>query len=279
LPPARTGIILRLPVKHPHSTPHRSARFLQLPVSLAIALTLASAISAQNDLPLKGIVVTKDGQPIAGAEVHGGIWKPCCPPQQDYATTDANGEFYLEHSGAVIHPIAARMLPTAFVVIAGASPVRIVMAPDLNEFTVPVCSELAPTGNQFGGGENNLRFTVPRSGERVSRGQRDVDYIEYAVKTRHGHSYLALWFGATAFSPEPEGDEIGESSDLSQRNLVTVHGDVIGEDSRGSEPNGTKWRHAGIVGSGAEYRNASAEDVPLFDQIINSMCIVRSPNP
>ena len=108
-------------------------------MALSVALALASSLFGQAEQSVKGLVVTKDGQPIRGVSVHGSIWKRCCPYQQDKATTNEKGEFFLEHGGTVIHFSKSDLQPLAFVVKPGPSQVRVVMSPVENQLTVPAC--------------------------------------------------------------------------------------------------------------------------------------------
>jgi hypothetical protein len=80
-----------------------SVSWLRQAIALSAALAITSLLFGQTEQSVKGVVVTKIGQPVPGVSVRGGIWKRCCPYQQDKATTNGQGEFFLEHAGTVIH--------------------------------------------------------------------------------------------------------------------------------------------------------------------------------
>jgi hypothetical protein len=246
-------------------------------VLLLVALAVVSSALGQTEHPVKGIVLTKDARPLAGVVVNGSVWKRCCPYQQEKATTDGKGEFHLKHPGAVIHFSKAKMKPLAFVVTPGTSQVRIVMTLAENDLTVPTCAQPEPGQKLIGWGKYGLQFAVPKDGMQVLGGEPDVDYVRYVVKPHKGESYLELWFGPYSMATEPDDEQFVESANFSQRNLVSVKGEVIGMDSWGQLNSGLSWRHTGAFGSGAIYRNVSQEAAPLFDQIINSICKVPAP--
>jgi hypothetical protein len=244
---------------------------------LLVALALVSSVLGQTEQPVKGIVLTKDAQPLVGVSVYGSVGKRCCPYQREKVTTDGKGEFFLEHPGAVVHFSMANMQPLAFVVRPGTSQVHIVMILAENDLTVPTCAQPGPNQKQIGWGKYGLHFTVPKDGIKVLGGKPDVDYVRYVIKPNKGESYLNLWFGPYSISTEPDDEQLVESADFTQRNLVSVRGEVLGMDSSGRLSSGLIWRHTGAFGSGAVYRNASKEEALLFNQIINSICTVPYP--
>jgi hypothetical protein len=246
----------------------------RLGVVLLVAPMLVYLVLGQSKQSLKGLVVTKDSQPIAGVLVYGSVWKRCCPYQQDKVTTDGKGEFLLEHPGAVVHFTKANLQPLAFVVRPGTAQIRIVMTPAESALTVSTCGQPGSNQKQIGWGRYGLHFTVPKDGVKILGGEPDVDYVRYVIKPNKGESYLDLWFGPYSISTEPDDQQFVESVDFSQRNLTSVKGEVIGMDSRGRLSSGLSWRHTAAFGSGAVYRNADKESAALFDQIINSICTV-----
>jgi hypothetical protein len=266
-----------LPAADRNFTTCFSAICSRLGVVLLVAPLLVYLVLGQSKQSMKGLVVTKDGQPIAGVLVYGSVWKRCCPYQQDKVTTDGKGEFLLEHPGAVVHFTKADLQPLAFVIKPGTSRVRIVMSLAENALAVPTC--VKPESNQklIGWGKYGLHFPVPKDGMEILGGEPDVDYVRYIVKPNKGESYLNLWFGPNSISTEPDDEQFVVSVDFSQRNLASVKGGVIGMDSWGRLGSGLRWRHAAAFGSGAVYRNADIESAALFDQIINSICTVDYP--
>jgi hypothetical protein len=151
------------------------------------------------------------------------------------------------------------------------------MSPAKDDLAVPKCGLPKPGEELLGWGNYGLHFSVPENGVKIARGS-DVDYIRYAITLQGGGSYLELWFGPNAFSPEPHDKLFVESADFSQRNLRSIDGQRVGIDSWGRLHNGSRWRQSGVSGDGgAIYENASTEEAHLFDQIINSICTVPWP--
>jgi hypothetical protein len=249
----------------------------RLCVVLLVTPMLVNLVLGQSKQSMKGLVVTKDGKPIAGVLVYGSVWKRCCPYQQDKVTTDGKGEFLLEHPGSVVHFTKANLQPLAFVVKPGTTQIRIIMTLAENALAVPTCVQPESNQKQLGWGKYGLHFTVPKDGVKILGGEPDVDYVRYVIKPNKGESYLDLWFGPYSISTEPDDQQFVESVDFSQRSLASVKGGIIGMDSWGRLSSGLSWRHTAAFGSGAVYRSADKESAALFDQIINSICTVDYP--
>jgi len=245
---------------------------------LVIAFSLVSSACGQSMPPMRGTVVTKDGQPIAGVSIFGSVWKRCCPYQQDTTTTDDKGKFHLEHPGTVLHFSKAGFQPLVVIVKPGTSQVRIVMTLPENSLTVATCGQSGANEKQLGWGKYGLHFTVPKEGVKVLGGNVDTDYVRYVVKLDKSDSYLSLWFGPYSIAAEPDDEQFVSSASFSQRNLISVKNEVIGKDSSGQLNSGLKWRHTGAFGSGAVYQNATEGEAAVFDKIINSFCMVSYPN-
>jgi hypothetical protein len=65
--------------------------------------------------------------------------------------------------------------------------------------------------------------------------------------------------------------------EFTQRYLTIAAG-PIGLDSSGHLRTGGMWRQTGIFGSGAVYRDATAEEAKNFDEIMNGVCFVPYPS-
>ena len=246
---------------------------------LSFGVVVAFPILGQTESPIRGIVVAKDSQPLSGVSVSGGVWKKCCPYQQENVTTDENGEFLLEHPASVIHFWKPGLQPLTLVVQPKAAQIRIVMAFANNNLTVSTCGRSEANQRQLGWGKPGLHFIVPKSSVKIAGGKPDADYVRYVIRpVDRGVSYLELWFGPYSISAEPDDQQFLQSEVFSQRDLVSVKGDVIGRDSWGQLKGSLNWRQMAAFGSGATYHNASAEEARLFDKIMNSICM-GEPNP
>jgi hypothetical protein len=270
-----------------------------------VVLFLVPALLGQADQPIQGIVVTQDGQPIAGVSVYGSLGK-CCPVQREQTTTDKNGAFRLQRPGTVIHFFKENLQPQSIVIQPGSSALRSTMSPDTNAMSVSSCGPRRRGQERLGLGTYGLQFTVSGPGFDVQGGRPDIDYVRYVIKRKQSPSFLELWFGPTAMRPDPDDDRFIESNDFVQRLLLIRYtGDFLqtvllfrnataglynpgqgpdslwgpGLDSWGHLRGGGSWRHTAIWGmGGATYNKASSEDAVAFDQVINSVCFVPYPS-
>jgi hypothetical protein len=244
---------------------------------VTIGLMLPSMFG-QTELPIRGTVVTKDGQPIAGVMVYGSMSKNCCPFKREQTTTDEEGQFRLEHPGAVIHFWKDNLQPQALVVGPGTSEVRMTMEPSTESLVVPACGKPGPGQKQIGWGKYGLRFRVPKRAVKILGGKTNTDYVRYVIKPKTGEAHLELWFGPYAMESDPDNDLVINSVNFAQRNVVDANGGVAGKDSWGNLRSEGSWRQTAVSTQGGSiYRNARPQDATLFDQIVNSICLVPYP--
>jgi hypothetical protein len=207
--------------------------------------------------------------------VYGSFSKTCCPFKREQTTTDKEGHFRLEHPGAVIHFRNENLQPQAFVIRPETSEVRITLEPSTGSLVVPVCGKPGPGQKQIGWGKYGLQFNVPERAVKILGGKPDMDYVRYVVKPKAGEAYLELWFGPYALDTTPDDEEFINSIEFAQRNVVAANGGVVGKDSWGNLRSGGSWRQTAVVGQGgSRYRSTSLQDTNLFDEVINSMCVV-----
>jgi hypothetical protein len=253
---------------------------------IVVALLFAPGASAQTDSALDGTVTTRNGQPVAGASVLGSTPKTCCPSTPESTKTDERGMFHLAHAGAVVHFFKEDFEPQTRVIQPGTSQIAVSLlaSNNDNDLTAPSCRKHRPGTKRIGG---RVGFDVPGRNVQVLGGKPDVDYVRYVIKPKTGDSYLELWFGPYALSMTPSDDDFLNSVTFSERRIVSASMGVIGTDTRGQLQNQEKWRQAAVAASGgAWYRAKTAEDAALFDQIVDSMCVVpfggsgtKQPNP
>lgn len=234
--------------------------------------------------PIVGTVTARDGKPIAGVSIYGSEWKTCCPNQRDFTTTDENGQFRLEHPGAVIHFSSDEFQPQSLVVKTDTSTLHIMMEPSSSSLRLPACGKPGKDVERVGGGKYGLHFDVPLRDAKLVRGKVDVDYVVHVVKPKKGDDHLEFWFGPYAMNSTPDDKQFIESALSGQRNVVASSdvvapgGGVIGLDSWGRLPDGKMWRRMAVPGQGAVYKNARPESATLFDSVINSLCWIPYPN-
>ena len=161
------------------------------------------------------------------------------------------------------------MRTALFVLLIGALRVIVTQSSGQNSpWTISTCAIAKSAGKRIGTGP--LQYTIPRRA-RLKK-VKDVDYFEYLVASKSGdsRSFLTLLWGVNeSLSPPPL------SSD--SRRVVNLSGDLNGLDSRGAtvtEGVEVKWRFVKVGNGVAEYKNATAENVVYFDQIIDSACFV-----
>jgi len=243
---------------------------------VVLGFTLPSVLG-QAESPLSGTVVTTGGQAVAGATVYGSLSKACCPFKREQTTTDKEGRFRLEHPGAVIHFSAQSFQPQTFVIKPGRLEVRATMPDSIDRLEMPWCKKPEPSFKQIGWGQYGLQFSVPTRATNILGGKPDVDYVRYLVKAKTSKATLELWFGPYAMNMDPDDELIIDSAAFAERNVLNAKREVIGKDSWGHLPDGTAWRQTAVIAEGgARYRNASPENVELFDQVINSICDIPS---
>jgi hypothetical protein len=232
--------------------------------------------ASQTGSGLDGVVTTTGGQPAAGVSVYGSASKTCCPFKSENTTTDENGRFHLEHPGAVVHFSKDGFEPQALVIPAGTPQVQVALSPPGNDLIAPPCGARQPGSKRIGW---RVRFDLPRHAVRILGGKTDVDYVRYLIKPKAGDAYLELWFGPYALSTEPDDEDFLSSIEFSQRRIVTPGLGVVGTDTRGQHRDREKWRQTAIAGGGgARYKATGSEDVILFDQVVNSICMVPFEN-
>lgn len=232
----------------------------------AVALLMISVSLRAQDLPLNGIVISNNDKPLAGVSVYASpIYR------RESTATDERGHFVLQHPGKVVHFWGEGLQPRVLIVKPGDSNITVTVSPTSDVRKLPACGN-SSTGDSIIR-EGNLEFRLPSKGVRLQRGKWDVDYVRHVVRPQSGKAYMALWFGPMAFSLDPSDEIVLKSSTVEQREIVEQSGHSIGMESWGRMPDGSNWRHLGIVGSGGvDYKDANPEDAALFDHIIDSVC-------
>lgn len=234
--------------------------------------------------PIAGRVTARDGKPIEGVVVSGSEWK-CCPAQRDAMTTDASGSFRIEHPGSVLH-FAPRdgFQPQLLVVTPEMLAPTITLDPPASSFSLAACGKPQSGFERIGWGKYGLQFDAPSREVRLTRGKADVDYVVDIIRAKNGNDRVEFWFGPNAMSSTPDDKQLVESEVFVTRNVVMPPGlvvgsggGVIGMDTRGSQPNGEKWRQVAIGFEGARYRDVTPANAALFDSIIDSACWIAYP--
>jgi hypothetical protein len=247
-------------------------------IVVGLVLLAGPSSLAQADYPVTGIVTTKEGKPIAGVTVYGSVSKTCCPFKREQATTDQNGQFRIEHPGAVIHFSKEKLKPIALVIASEKAPIQVILEPSADSLIVPTCGKLDSAQKRIGWGKYGIRFNVAKHSVEILGGKPDVDYVTYLVKTKTSEEHMELWFGPNAMGELPHDDQFITSDKFSQRDVVNSDGGLLGMDSWGQEHSGKQWRQMAIVGQGgAIYSNITAESASIFDAIVNSACEVPYP--
>lgn len=258
-----------------------SCRLLPLLVLVVASAPLLAANQAasQSGSPLSGTVTNEDGKPIAGVAVVGSIWKDCCPAQRDNVLTDGDGDFRIDHPGAVLHFIQGGFEPQTIVVKPDTTHLRVILSPATSDWMIPACGK-SKHGLMKIGAKYGIRFLAPLRFVRVDGGKPDTDYIRYVIHLKKDHSYMDIWFGPYTIPTDPDDELFINSIQFSQRNIGTssVNDAFFGVDSSGRLQKGGSWRWTAILGrGGAVYKDASSEDSKIFDEIIDSMCFAARP--
>jgi hypothetical protein len=150
---------------------------------------------------------------------------------------------------------------------------------DTQTRAVPNCGATQKDHKLVGWGKYGVFYSVPKRGMKIG-GKPDVDYLRLVIKPDSRNVFLVLWFGSHAFNPEPRKEILQASTGVTKLELTDSGGMELGVDMRGQKQDGTLWRHFGVFASGlegAEYENLSPADAAVFDQIIESACVVPYP--
>ena len=149
--------------------------------------------------------------------------------------------------------------------------------------TVPVpvvstCKDLPPGTRRVGaraGGRYMLQFAVPEAKVRIREGVTDAPPLLYGfdIKPLAGESLLTISYGP----PTSGGADSarGTFSRVEKRVVVDDTGHSVGEDDLSYMNTGTRSRSVLFQGwVTARYSSVSKEDASLFDQIVNSACLL-----
>jgi len=248
-----------------------------LPFLLAVMCLLLALPLSAGQASVHGKVIDEQGAPIVGAVV--GTTISCCPPKTNTSKTDGRGQFYLDNHGSILRIRAESFEPQSLVLKNDHLDVQVTLHPELNKLHPPECGR-STRGERLLGWGWGLHFSVPDHGIHVSGGDVDVDYKVYGIRLKRGGRVMELWFGPTAFTAEPDDQQLVKSVEFSQRDIFNSKDEAIGLDSRGHTLDGRLWRRMGLIMSGAKYDGALPEESTVFDRIVDSACFVsRSPIP
>lgn len=151
--------------------------------------------------------------------------------------------------------------------------------------TVPVpvvssCTGLSPGTRRVGakaGDPYMLQFSVPEAKVRIREGVTDAPPLIYGfdIRPQGGESLLTISYGP----PRNAGVEPARGTDsrVEKRVVVDDAGHSVGEDDLRYLNTGARSRNAVFQGwVSAQYLSVSDQDAALFDQIINSACLLPS---
>ena len=144
---------------------------------------------------------------------------------------------------------------------------------------VSVCRELAPGMKRIGaspGDRYMLQFDIPVNEVRVREGVTDAPPIVYGfdISLRVGESLLVISYGPQSNYPTVDRERASSTRTV-KRIVVDDQGRSVGEDDWGYLDPERRWRRARFQGwVQAEYGLVNEKDAVLFDQIINSACLV-----
>ena len=235
---------------------------------LIVLLFLATTVHSQSSSPLQGVVVSHDGQPLAGVWVYGSQSPALL--QREQTMTDENGHFSLRYPGAVVHFSKEKFRPSSLVVTPGTSNVYVTLEPATGDLLVRACGKPGPHLKRVGG-RDGIYFDVSTNDAKLTGGGPGIDAIAYYIKPKKGSGELTLVFGQFPISRDPPDEMFLNSVQFQQRNVVNADGEVMGLDSFGKLTSGELWRHTYILAQGGVYQSPAAA-APLFDRVLNSAC-------
>ena len=163
---------------------------------------------------------------------------------------------------------------------------RTSIVPKTPSVPVPVvstCKDLSPGTRRVGakaGDRYLLQFSVPEAKVRIREGVTDALPLIYGfdIRPQSGESLLTISYG-----PPTSGgvnSARGAYSRVEKRLIVDDSGHSVAEDDLRYLNTGARSRRVLFQGwVTAEYGYVSYEDATLFDQIINSACLLPSGSP
>lgn len=152
--------------------------------------------------------------------------------------------------------------------------------------TVPVpvvsnCTDLSPGTKRVGaraGDRYMLQFTVPQAKVRIREGVSDAPPLLYGfdIRPQGGESLLTISYGPPSGKGGVDSAR-GAYTQVEKRVVVDDTGHFIGEDNLRYLNTGRRSRSVLFQGwVTAQYSSVSDRDAALFDQIINSACLLPS---
>lgn len=147
--------------------------------------------------------------------------------------------------------------------------------------TVPVVSSCKPLepgmrrmGNQYG-----FQFDVLVKDFTIREGTTDAAPLVHGfdLKPKNSVSGLDISFGGDTMESMAVDPARVFSSHVEQRSIFDDKGHMIGEDYWGYLNSGERWRRVRLSGWVAKYGFVKKKDAELFDQVINSVCILSAP--
>ncbi len=154
--------------------------------------------------------------------------------------------------------------------------------------TVPVpivstCKDLPPGTRRVGaraGDRYMLQFAVPEAKVRIQEGVTDAPPLIYGfdIRPQGGESLLTISYGPPSKGAVDAAR--GAFSRVEKRVVVDDAGHSVGEDDLRYLNMGARSRSVLFRGwVTAQYRSLSDQDAALFDQIINSACLLPPGGP
>jgi len=148
---------------------------------------------------------------------------------------------------------------------------------------VSVCKELAPGMERIGASPWNrymLQFDVPLNKAAVHEIPTDsppIDARHFWITPRNSKSGLKISYDSQSNDVVLDRER-ASSARIVKRIIVDDHGRSVGEDDWGYLDPERRWRRARFQGwVQAEYGFVNEEEAALFDQIINSACLLPGP--
>jgi hypothetical protein len=141
-------------------------------------------------------------------------------------------------------------------------------------------------------GRSVFQFDVPVKDFTISQFDADAPPVYgFRLKPRNGASFLDISWNDPEVGMEsikPLADPaLTFSGPVEKRKILNDEGTTVGEDTWGYWGNGESWRRVRLrgtvvarygsinAGDAARYGSVHQKEAELFDQIINSACIIR----
>lgn len=221
-------------------------------------LTLRGTVSGPDGKPLRGVVVFDD--------VEGGS-----PPQRQFATTDANGNFEFTNSGQLLRFEDPRYRPLAVAVQPGGAPIHLrIEDANQSDWIVGSCRPQAAPTQRIG---FSVLFTLRPNFQSTFDGKGNIR--SYTVLHRGGDQYDPDLAVSAVTNAKDDDSDLGGFGGSEERWMKDQNGRILGIDSSSRGPRFHQRALLFVNQEYAGYHERSGRRAKALDRILDSACLAK----